>query len=316
MEMAKKDYAYAVGRIRVLETKLLPVGFFERLLNTTSLDETLRLMGETDYGSKDCDADFENILEEQLLEVYHFLRRQTSDAPELLVFLRRWDIHNLKLLVAAEAEGHPSILGVTPFEELEEMVTNSEYTELPLEFNEVLENLPEGGPERAAALDKAYYGYGRRILGKCSQLLGDYWQTRLDLINLQIFLRLRNANASTKEFFKFMVEPGIIESEKWAELFNAPYQNLALLLSNSPYQNLLRGGEEIFKYLPFLERETDNFLLEIIKEAKMISLGIEPLIGYLLAKEREVLNLRLVFAGKKNKLPAETVRRRLRNVYF
>ncbi len=314
--MAERDYAYAVGRIRVLETKLLPVGFFERLLNTNSLDETLRMMGETEYGTKDLTVDFEKTLEEQLLQIYNFLRELTSDAPELLVFLRRWDVHNLKLLVVAEGRGKPSRLGIMPIEELRKMVESSDYKGLPKEFKAVLEHLPESGPEQAAELDKAYYRYGLRILNKNSRLLGDYWQARQDLINLQIFLRLRKAGALVEEFKRFMVEPGVIDSKQWIDNYNLPEANLAIILKNSPYENLLRGKEEIFKNLPFLESEIDDFLLDMIKKAKAIPLGIEPLVGYLLAKEREVMNLRLILSGKENKLPAETVRRRLRNVYI
>ena len=47
--MADKDYAYAVGRIRILETKLLPAAFFERLLKATSVSNALRLLEETAY---------------------------------------------------------------------------------------------------------------------------------------------------------------------------------------------------------------------------------------------------------------------------
>ena len=112
----------------------------------------------------------------------------------------------------------------------------------------------------------------------------------------------------------FMVEPGYINSQQWRENYAQLPQSLASLVNNTPYYHLIRG-EEAFSSLPILEREIDNYLLELIKKAKLIPLGIEPVIGYLLAKEREVLNLRFVFAGKKNKLPVETVRRRLRNVY-
>ncbi len=314
--MAERDYAYAVGRIRVLETKLLPVGFFERLLNTNSLDETLRMMGETEYGTKDLAVDFEKALEEQLLQIYDFLRELTSDAPELLVFLRRWDVHNLKLLVVAEGRGKPSSLGIMPIEELRKIVESTDYKALPKEFKAVLEHLPESGPEQAAELDKAYYRYGLRILNKNSRLLGEYWQARQDLINLQIFLRLRKAGSLVEEFKRFMVEPGVIDSKQWIDNYHLPEANLAIILNNSPYENLLRGKEEIFKNLPFLESEIDDFLLDKIKKAKAIPLGIEPLVGYLLAKEREVMNLRLILSGKENKLPVETVRRRLRDVYI
>ena len=113
-----------------------------------------------------------------------------------------------------------------------------------------------------------------------------------------------------------MVEPGVIDSKQWIDNYHLPETNIAIILKNSPYENLLRGKEEIFKNLPFLESEIDDFLLDKIKKAKAIPLGIEPLVGYLLAKEREVMNLRLILSGKENKLPVETVRRRLRDVYI
>ncbi len=314
IEMAEKDYAYAVGRIRAMENKLLPVGFFERLLTAPSIEESARLLGETEYGGRETGGDFEDILEEQLGQLYQFLREQTADAPELLVFLRRWDVHNLKLLVVTAGHGRPSRLGIIPFADLKKMVEGVLPSTLPAEINEVLADLPERGPERAAALDRAYYRYGRRVLERSSALLAAYWRARRDLINLQLFLRLRKSGAPVKEFELFMVEPGYIERRQWVENYTQPLTSLASLVNNTPYAHLVRG-EEVFNALPLLEREIDNYLLDLVKEAKYVPLGIEPVIGYLLAKEREVLNLRFVFAGKKNKLPVETVRRRLRNVY-
>ncbi|NLW56543.1 MAG: hypothetical protein GX050_08020 [Firmicutes bacterium] len=313
--MAERDYAYAVGRIRVLETKLLPLGFFERLLTTPTVEESVRMLSETEYASRETAGDFEDILEEQLGQLYQFLREQTADAPELLVFLQRWDVHNLKLLVVAAGRGQPSKLGLIPFAELKKMVDGSLPSALPKEINEVLADLPEYGPAQAAAFDRAYYRYGRRILEKSSKLLGAYWRARRDLLNLQIFLRLRKSGAPVEEFELFMVEPGYIERERWVENYTQSSLSLASLVNNTPYAHLGRD-EEVINALPILEREIDNFLLEQIKEAKSIPLGIEPVIGYLLAKEREILNLRFVFAGKKNKLPVETGRGRLRNVYI
>nr|NLM36733.1 hypothetical protein [Bacillota bacterium] len=79
--MAERYYAYAVGRIRILETKLLPASFFERLLKTTSVQETLRLLAETDYSSEALAVDYEQAFEEELEGVYRFLRGLTNDAP-------------------------------------------------------------------------------------------------------------------------------------------------------------------------------------------------------------------------------------------
>ncbi|HHT48276.1 MAG TPA: hypothetical protein GXZ98_03165 [Firmicutes bacterium] len=314
--MADKDYAYAVGRIRILETKLLPAAFFERLLKATSVSNALRLLEETAYSLEGEATDYEGVFEEELLRFYRFLRDLTGDAPELLVFLQRWDLQNLKLLVAADGALQPSPLGTIPFSELKQMVTAGDYKKLPPEFEEVLSHLPETGPDRAAAFDQAYYRYGWRIFGKKSGLLRDYWRARMDLLNLLIFLRLRKRGASFGELSRFLVEPGFINHHEWLSRFEESQPELGSLLEYTPYRELLPGGEKNLTELSALERAIDDYLLSIAKAAKMVPLGIEPIIGYLLAKEREILNLRLVFTGKLNKLPEETVRRRLRDVYF
>ena len=226
----------------------------------------------------------------------------TGDAPELLVFLQRRDLQNLKLLVAADGALQPSPLGTIPFSELKQMVTAGDYKKLPPEFEEVLSHLPETGPDRAAAFDQAYYRYGWRIFGKKSGLLRDYWRARMDLLNLLIFLRLRKRGASFGELSRFLVEPGFINHHEWLSRFEESQPELGSLLEYTPYRELLPGGEKNLTELSALERAIDDYLLSIAKAAKMVPLGIEPIIGYLLAKEREILNLRLVFTGKLNKL--------------
>jgi V/A-type H+-transporting ATPase subunit C len=314
--MANRDYGYAVGRIRILETRLLPAGFFDRLLKTDSPSDALRVMDETAYAAEGLATDYERTFEDELLRVYRFLRELTEDAPEIQVFLRRWDIHNLKLLVVTDGQGKPSNMGMIPWADLKQLVATETYTELPPEVQAVLAALPETGPARAAALDQAYYRFGLRILGKQRGILRDYWLARMDLTNLLVFLRLRKLGASLQELDRFMVDPGHIQLEAWRSQFEADQPELTILLDRTPYRNLLREGEGLLTEIPALEREIDNFLLEVIAAAKAVPLGIEPLIGYLLAKEREILNLRLVFTGKLNKLPAETIKRRLRHVYL
>ena len=80
--MAERDYAYAVGRIRILETKLLPASFFERLLKTASVQEALRLLAETDYSAETLAVDYEAAFEAEL-EGLSFSARFDRRCPEL-----------------------------------------------------------------------------------------------------------------------------------------------------------------------------------------------------------------------------------------
>ena len=64
-----------------------------------------------------------------------------------------------------------------------------------------------------------------------------------------------------------------------------------------------------------MERMLDDFLLNFAKKAKHITFDIEPLIGYLYAKEMEVKNIRNIMVGKFHDLPNDLIRKRLRKTY-
>ncbi|MFA6170461.1 MAG: V-type ATPase subunit [Candidatus Margulisiibacteriota bacterium] len=60
-----------------------------------------------------------------------------------------------------------------------------------------------------------------------------------------------------------------------------------------------------------LERETDNHLFSIMKEAKYLTFGIEPLLGFLFAREQEQKMIRLIMTAKLQKIPSQLIKERL-----
>ena len=67
--------------------------------------------------------------------------------------------------------------------------------------------------------------------------------------------------------------------------------------------------------LSAFERCCDDFFMEKVKGAKFVSFGAEVAIGFLLAHEYEIKNLRIIFAGKDAELGSDTIRKRLRISY-
>jgi len=59
----------------------------------------------------------------------------------------------------------------------------------------------------------------------------------------------------------------------------------------------------------------DNKLMQHVKSAKYVSFGIEPLVGYLIAKENEIKIARIIMAGKLAGIPSEQLRERMRETY-
>lgn len=64
-----------------------------------------------------------------------------------------------------------------------------------------------------------------------------------------------------------------------------------------------------------MERAADDELMEVAREAKMVSFGAEILVGYLIAREYEVKNLRILLAGKSVGLTTDALRERMRLSY-
>ncbi|HHZ19472.1 MAG TPA: hypothetical protein GX391_02995 [Firmicutes bacterium] len=313
--MAYTDYAYAVGRIRALEIGLIPDNLLERLMSVASAQEALQVLAETEYGAVAHDGDYETLIEDELLRVYQLLQELAPASEAIKVFRFRWDLHNIKLL-AAGGNGKPSRLGNFPWEVLWEMLNRADYSRLPVEFQTVLNQFQEAESSSAAQLDQAYYSYGKRVLCAKEGILRDYWLARLDLTNLRLLVRLRKVGAPLEDFVKFMVAHGLIAQKEWLEVYGAPWEAVVAWLGYKPYHSIARDGVASLTDLPVLEREIDNYLLERLDRAKWVALGVEPLIAYLLAKETEAKNLRLILAGKSNRLSTETVKRRLRRGYI
>ncbi len=64
-----------------------------------------------------------------------------------------------------------------------------------------------------------------------------------------------------------------------------------------------------------LEKSFDDLLLEMIKSAKYLSFGIEPVLGFLIAKELEIKNLRQILIGKLRHVPSELIQKSVRKTY-
>ena len=82
----------------------------------------------------------------------------------------------------------------------------------------------------------------------------------------------------------------------------------------SPYARFLRQLDPSSP-LYLIEKEADNFWLQKAKAAKYVPFGAPVLVGYMIALEYEVKNIRIILAGKDAGLSAETIKERLRETY-
>jgi vacuolar-type H+-ATPase subunit C/Vma6 len=104
------QFGFAVGRVRVLETRLLKRSTYERLLDAPTFVEQRRILSETPYGSYletvETAEDVERALDGAQLDVYRdFLKTANLPGPIVEYFTTLHDFENIRGMLKAEALG-------------------------------------------------------------------------------------------------------------------------------------------------------------------------------------------------------------------
>lgn len=89
-------------------------------------------------------------------------------------------------------------------------------------------------------------------------------------------------------------------------------------LGRTPYQKVCQEG--IASYLTTgsltrFEKLSDDYIINYVKKKRYVVLGLEPLVGYFIAKQTEIRNAGIIMVGKINNISGETIRERLRETY-
>ncbi len=347
VETMDTRYTYAVGKIRALESKLLNKNKLERILESANIQDMFRELEETEYsegliGGEDGNR-IEEILRYQMNKVYKLVDNLSLEPGITNLFLISRDIHNLKVFLKAKLKNIEGKLpaveaGLFPVEKVKKMVQQGDYKELPKIIAEAGISADKQFSEDSdhqvvdILLDKAKYDYFFEVLAKHkSPFLRKLLEIKIDLANIKTFIRLKirdkektpalseeKSHQRRKLINKLLISNGKISKKTLLELFKGSLPDLTQKLHFSDYGKIVKEGIEYYQKnsnLTHLEKIFDDYFINFMKQAKYVVFGIEPIIGYLFAKEYEVRNIRTIILGKFNHLPQEMIRESLRETY-
>lgn len=322
--MPQMSHAYAVGRVRALERGLLSQAALQRLQNAQSPDEVARLLTELGWGECRTQRDVERQADVQVKRACDLVR-ECSPEPEITdCFLVKFDFLNLKVLLKARllgiAAGNLSECGVLNVEKLRRAVEDNSYRELPEPFRSVMEGIERhiaSEPDPLyidAELDKAMFDLIHRRMAKCGyERVRRYFCARADLTNLLIALRV-SAMGRDEEFARVLMVPGgEIDPGQMAQVVSQP-EKAGHLVRSKGYFDRIRGLTGV-DTLAALEKAADDYALDLIRPERYNPESLLPLIGYLLAKEREAGAVRLIVTAKAVGMSADKLQERLRELY-
>ncbi len=341
----RHDFAYSVAVVRTLETMLLSENEMERMILAKNAAEAFKILNEFDYSDNTAGiedpSEFQQVLDEGLLEIKEHLEKITSDKNVLNILWHDYDIHNIKTMLKAklseksfeDIEHLLSKMGKIKIEKLQKFIFNNEEVIFGLD-----DNIEKYLKEKIKKVQKLFVQeknnpqvidlymdqklirliYKTAIYSK-NDFLINYVKKLIDLTNIKLFFRMKAQDKEQNLFEIALLWKGNIAASKFKEAYKTKLSEFPEIMKATAYGKIVTEGYKAYEKentFIFLEKEIENYLTNYIKAGKLTAFGPEPLIAYFLAKKNNALVIRMILVNKLNEIEPEEIKERLRDLYL
>lgn len=328
--MDRMDFASIVPKVKVWETKLLNKSFYDKLIEFNTLEETFKSLqdslNEDNINIDNFELMLSSLYENSCKELYKTIKHR-----DVLDFVcLKNDYNNIRTLIKSKIlnKDFSYILnknGTLDLEILKSSINNDNYGDLSSLMKEaVIESLKSYEDTNDIQkidiiIDKYMYKHLKMIVSNMnSDFMNNYINMVIDLTNLKTTLRVKKLNKDKIFLKEVLLEEGKLSIDNFIQILDSNIEDIPNKFVRTDYNVLV--SESIDEYLKTkslsgLEKNIDNYIMKFVRDAKYISFGVEPIFAYLYAREVEIKNLRIILAGKINKVNVEIIKERLRDNY-
>lgn len=321
--MKKAEYVYAVAYIKTLENKMLTAGELEALVLAEDLSSAIKFLTDRGYGKgsvsyTDADALLKDELEKNLNEA----KNACGDDAPIDIILYKNDFQNLKAVTKAFVSGNAwENLILRPYtvepKKIELAVKNNAFEDLPY----FIENTARKGYE---IITKTGDGCEFEIFVDREGLLKIYELSKkykngflrewaeLEIIIADMKIAARCVGRKREFIKKALIPIDKINTDALAEAAMSGIGEVCEKISDMGYKKI---SEALSVSFAEFEKCCDNIKIEFIKRAKANYFGIEAIVAFLIGKEYEIKNLRIILFGKRNKIDTVSIRERMCDTY-
>jgi V/A-type H+-transporting ATPase subunit C len=339
----QEEYAFANGRIKKFEKGLLTKDLLDRMIKSTDTISAIKILMESNLNNYSFDLNnpenYEDSLNRELLSSYNIIKdiSKVSTFNFLyFTFASKYDFHNIKILIKSKylkedvSDKLISPIGTINIKKLNLAIIDEKYEDLPNSFEFLIKKIfleysKFKDPEIIDfILDKERY---IMIFNKIKEVeiieteenfLKRFIKINIDLNNIISSIRAKIRGEEKIFLKKFLISEGDFNIKNIVEIYDSTLSSWPEKLVYTDYKNVIELGIKYFQKnnsLMELEKLRDNFILDFVKVGKYITFGIEPLVGFMVAKENDIKNIRIILSGKLNKLLPSTIKESVRDTY-
>lgn len=338
----KGNYAYIVARVKSKKAGLMKDDAYSKML-MMSLPEISRFISESGYQKEITELTgryagvdlIEHATYTNMARLFRsILDSSEGDLKEMIVSdLERWDIWNLKVILRGKsfglsADGIREDLvpaGLLDMERLEKLVALDGDEEVLSSYQkmtsvtipqDVLARYREEGNLAVIedCLDKIYY---EKLLlsidptSRPKRLFQDFIRNEIDVVNLETILKLKKENVAADAIATFVIPGGKLIDKKLAtQLANAEsISAMAGDLSQLEFYENIKDALDDSKSLKEIVAALKKYhMMQAKTFSHLYPLSVIPVIDFMIHKENEVNNIRIVARGLESGLDKEIIK--------
>ena len=329
MAKKKEEYLYISAMLRAREPRMLSREKAERMLDAPGFAECAKALAECGYEdmSQMSAGEIEQALSRHRAAVFQELASLLADKRLVDVFRVKYDYHNAKVVLKAEAVGSDAKELLSTSGRVEPTVLLKAYQEerradLPdrlaaalWEGKEILAR--SANPQLADfVLDRACFEELCELAGGLdSRFLNEYVAVLADSTNLRSAVRALRMGKNAEFLSEALVPGGSVGTERLLNAANG--DGIAALYASSVLEEAALLGAQALEggSMTAFERACDNAVMKVLSSAKLAAYGEEPVIAYLAAVESEITTARMILTGRLAGIAPQVIRERLRDLY-
>ena len=325
------EYMYASAKIRAAEGKDTARARMDRLVECRSVPALLAAVVDLGFLEEgDTPDTLETALRHALDHAVALVRNAVPEEEIYHFLLYKYDCSNLKVALKSTILGRDYSelyfpCGTFPVETLTDRLTAEDFTGIPQHmakaYVEARDTYAKTGEVRAIdlTLDRACFAAIADNVEKYKvPLFLRYTQAKADLTNLQTAERLATGHATRETAAALMHRAYVPGGTLPEELFFAEdgsvrdYEELAAVLEDDTLRELLT---KVLSDKNPPDGAFDNYTYRLFADLRFQAFGVEIPFWFLLIREAEIKNCRLIEAGLYAGLKPEEIRERVRVDY-
>jgi len=317
-------YAFAAGRIRSLELRLLNKAGVTKLLEA-NLEDFPRILAEFGYSFPSdirSASDLEQLLTNEMWNLIKLMENLSVDKNFPRLIRVRYDFLSAAFLLKEKAGGKIAELppwGTISIQELRRIFEEERWDKLPEELAQGIKlaqkSFAESGSPSSidSSLEGKYLVYLKQKLPNIP-FIHSYYELYFDLVNVINFVRSKVWDKGLRFFATLYIDGGSFGFDFYKSIFELPHEQLpARFIATEfgrPLGDAIQSALQQNNFAP-LQEFKDKSLLEYLSGAKYCPFGLELLFAYYIRKERELGVLRAIARGKIFGIPQEIIKKAL-----